>query len=107
MRCIIACLAVCAAMRPKFLGVTSTSTTSPTFASGLIRRAAVSEISSCGFVTLSATIKLARARISPVFGLISMRSSREALTLFLEADSNAFETASSKISRLIPRSRSR
>ena len=103
----MACFAVCAAIRPKFFGVTSTSTMSPTFASGLIRRAAGSEISSCGLVTRSATIKLARARISPVLGLISMRSSREALTLFLEAESNAFETASSKISRFIPRSRSR
>src|SRR5205823_4913338 len=49
----------------------------------------------------------ASARISPVFGLISMRRSRDAPTLFFEAESSAFETASSRISRLIPRSRSR
>ena len=39
MRCIIACLAVWAAMRPKFRGVTSTSTSSPACASALILRA--------------------------------------------------------------------
>ena len=41
MRCIIACLAVWAAMRPKFRGVTSTSTVSPSCAFGLSRRALV------------------------------------------------------------------
>ena len=41
-----------------------------------------SEISSCGFVTFSATRRLARARISPVFGSISMCRSRDAPTLF-------------------------
>ncbi len=49
----------------------------------------------------------ARARITPVFGSISMRRSREMLTLFFDAERRAFETASSRISRLIPRSRSR
>src|SRR5260370_822464 len=99
--------AVREAMRPKFRGVTSTSTVLPTFVSGLTFCALANEISSCGFVMLSTTIRLASARISPVFGSMSIRRSRAAPTLFLEADSKAFETASSRISRLMPRSRSR
>src|ERR1700693_3973360 len=83
-------------MRPKFRGVTSTSTSPPTAAFGSILRALASEISSAGFVTSSTTSNLARARISPVFGLMSMRSSREALTLFFDAERSALETRSDR-----------
>ena len=51
MRCNIACLAVCAAMRPKFCGVTSTSMSSPSWMLGLRRRASASDISSCLLTT--------------------------------------------------------
>ena len=68
MCCISACLAYWAAMRPKPAGVTSTSISSPTWASGLIRRASNTEIWSCLEMTFSETISLAKARISPFFG---------------------------------------
>ena len=41
MRCMIACLAVCAAMRPKSFGVTGTSSSSPSCTSALILLAPV------------------------------------------------------------------
>ena len=65
--CISACLAYCAAIRPKPLGVTSTSSSSPICASALIRRASKTEIWSCLEATLSETINLAKARMSPFF----------------------------------------
>src|SRR5439155_1236394 len=64
-------------------------------------------ISSCGFVTSSTTTRLASARMSPVSGSMSILRSRAAPTLFFDAERSAVETASSRISRLIPRSRSR
>ena len=55
-------------MRPKPTGVTSTSTSSPTCASGLMRRASNTEIWSCLEMTFSDTISLAKARMSPFLG---------------------------------------
>ena len=75
MRCSIACLAVCAAIRPKFCGVTSISMLSPSWTFGERRRASASEISSCLLTTFSTTNCLARARMAPVLRSISMRRS--------------------------------
>ena len=86
MCCIRACLAYWAAMRPKPTGVTSTSTSSPSWASALIRRASNTEIWSCLEMTFSDTTSLAKARMSPFFWSITTRNSRAGPTAFLAAD---------------------
>jgi hypothetical protein len=55
----IACFAVCAAIRPKSIGVTDTSSSSPSCTPGFTFCAAVIEISSCLFCTFSTTISFA------------------------------------------------
>src|SRR5208283_2937135 len=105
MRCSIACLAVWAAMRPKFCGVTSISMLSPSWMFGARRRASVNEISSCLLTTFSTTNCLARARMLPVLRSISMRRSLAGPTLLLEACSNADSTAWNRTSLSMPFSR--
>ena len=58
-----------------------------------MRRASKTEIWSCSEMTLSATISLANALMSPFFWSISTRNSRAGPTAFLAADSNASWTA--------------
>src|SRR5208282_2651147 len=57
-------------------------------------------------MTLSETINLANALMSPFFWSISTRNSRAAPTAFLAADNNASCTAPTRTSRLMPFSRS-
>ena len=98
----MACLAVCAAMRPKSFGVTSTSTSSPTWASSRILRAMSSGMVSKVGLPPSVTIKRAMALILPLSGSISTRSSRAGPTLLREAASNAVEMASTITVRSMP-----
>ena len=106
MCCMSACLAFCEAMRPKLAGVTSTSISSPSWASDLSRRASKREIWSCLEATLSETTSLANALMSPVLGSMAQRNSRAGPTAFLAADSNASSTAFTRTSLLMPFSRS-
>ena len=75
MRCIIACLAVCAAMRPKSFGVTGTSSSSPSWTSALNFFASSKRNLVVLVGTFSTTVSLAYAFISPDFGSISTRKS--------------------------------
>ena len=93
-------------MRPKFFGVTSSSISSLSWASGLNRLADSRAISSCLLTTFSTTINLANARMSPSFRSISHRSSRAGPTARLAAESRASSTALIRISRSSPFSRS-
>ena len=101
-RCIIVCFAVCAAMRPMFFGVTSSSISSPSCAFFLRFTAVSIEISSKGLLTFSTAISFANARIVPFSGSMSMRSSRAGPMLFFEAASRAKESTSTMRSRSIP-----
>ena len=97
------CRAVWAAMRPKLLGVTSHSTTSPTFTSGKRSLALASRSwSQLGFD--STTCRTAHAWIFPVGGSILTLSSLAGWMLLREAVRMAVSSALIRLSRLIPRS---
>jgi len=66
-----------------------------------VLRAFESSSSSCGLITGQRRANCQRSDFASL-RLISMCKSREAPTLFFEADSNAFETASIRISRFDP-----
>ena len=106
MACINACLAFWEAIRPKFFGVTSTSSSSFSWALGLWRSADSRLISLCLSVTLSTTIREAKARMSPSLRSISHLSSLAGPTARFAAETIASSTALIRISRSRPFSRS-
>src|SRR6266498_3672654 len=93
MCCMSDCLAYWEAMRPKPVGVTSTSNSSPMLASGLMRRASKTEIWSCLERTLSETSSFAKALMSPVLGSMAQRNSRAGPMAFVAAAKKAIGPA--------------
>jgi hypothetical protein len=73
--CTMTCLADWAAMRPKSKGGSGSAMKSPIMAAGFLRRASSREISVASFSTRSTTWSRRESAISPVFGLISARTS--------------------------------
>src|SRR5260221_1407185 len=71
-----------------------------------MRRASYTDIWSCLEITFSATMSLAKARMSPLFWSMTTRISRAGPTAFLAADNKASSTAATRTSRLMPFSRS-
>src|SRR5206468_11058241 len=96
----------CEAMRPKLAGVTSTSTSSPSCASDLMRRASKTEIWSCLESTFSETTNLASALMSPLLRSMDTRNSRAGPTAFLAAATSDSSTAAMRTSLEMPFSRS-
>ncbi len=103
----MACFADCAAIRPKFLGVTSVSTHSPRCAVGCALRASSKATSRIGSVARSTTLHDAMARMSKVFRSMVIRKSRACCKLLPDAVRMASSTARMSVSRSRPRSLSR
>ena len=83
------CLAVCAAMRPKFLGVTATSTRSPSSYCGRMARASSSVISHRGSLTSSTTVLREKTSTCPFWGSMVARTLDVLPKLFLYAEISA------------------